>query len=758
MGQAGVASNQPERGVNWGPVPGFARRTTAPRVEDLRWEAPSLPPMKNMEDGNVGRAEEKRKSLLPDWLVNWRPSTGEKIEGETLPETDVREGLETKEALTTGEAGLEDTAPRPLPPEAIPHDYPTGRDPVDLAHEEPGKPDEDDTGGIISLPTIGGPGPQVSRGTSNIGNTMQLGVALEDDICCPQEIDISTSTLGNAAATVSQALAIAAASEEEEPSQMPLPVFEPETLERPVDNGVMQAQPQLDSTPIETTEGPAIEDTQPLVEANLYTPQKVESDTARSDLLTFQRGINKEFALKIAHLVVTDIKDALDSTPSSETASRDYGSIPLEVYVQAVDKHLRCTALDLARSVIIACNRMFSDMAKKKQISAPFLRNWITAISEYTEILPSMLFDRSWLYFGSFPRTPEGADLIVPGLVCLDHHTRYKFILACWLNGKPTLSEEYVGRDGIFDRVLERAKISKDALTGPLLFSSEELINIYMALLDCEQNPDFFLWRLRVMWRGNKDTDTMWNVMTYLYRHGKLNDMVIGAEVKAWSKIDPHFALRLVKHFKCVRLEGSFEFVTACINCSKIPPDTMLTLLNRETAFFGWHNGSTPPRKVAKREERVRVSASRAKLVHHMATCYADASHLSPRRALAKVHQCYTYLVMHRAPRQSELSRALVHAGFTRYCEAGRHVSIRQLMWILSVVEQIEGYPKAEILARNIIDSGPSGHTGLKAALKTMISRRKAQRRQSIISLQPSGPAVRDLPSHRQGYFRRVGF
>jgi hypothetical protein len=76
-------------------------------------------------------------------------------------------------------------------------------------------------------------------------------------------------------------------------------------------------------------------------------------------------------------------------------------------------------------------------------------------------------------------------------------------------------------------------------------------------------------------------------------------------------------------------------------------------------------------------------------LLHDLARSFATSPVATPRAAFRRVYWCYLFLTQHGVPIQSTITRALWHAGVTRYGEQGTSATL--LKWILCRVSEVEG-------------------------------------------------------------------
>jgi hypothetical protein len=84
-------------------------------------------------------------------------------------------------------------------------------------------------------------------------------------------------------------------------------------------------------------------------------------------------------------------------------------------------------------------------------------------------------------------------------------------------------------------------------------------------------------------------------------------------------------------------------------------------------------------------------------LLHDLAISFATSPVATPRAAFRRVYWCYLFLSQHGVPIQSKITRALWHAGVTRYGEQGTSATL--LKWILCRVSEVEG----EDVARQLL-------------------------------------------------------
>lgn len=89
-------------------------------------------------------------------------------------------------------------------------------------------------------------------------------------------------------------------------------------------------------------------------------------------------------------------------------------------------------------------------------------------------------------------------------------------------------------------------------------------------------------------------------------------------------------------------------------------------------------------------------------LIHLVAHEFAHSPVLAPRIAYRRVWECYIFLRDRRAPINSLLTRALVHAAVTRPLKALDRPSTEGFRYILNLVERIEGSETAEKLDRAV--------------------------------------------------------
>ncbi|RMZ83057.1 hypothetical protein DV738_g1339, partial [Chaetothyriales sp. CBS 135597] len=86
-------------------------------------------------------------------------------------------------------------------------------------------------------------------------------------------------------------------------------------------------------------------------------------------------------------------------------------------------------------------------------------------------------------------------------------------------------------------------------------------------------------------------------------------------------------------------------------------------------------------------------------LMERLALAFALAPSLTPRSALAQVQWCYVFLHRYGAPITPAITRALWHAGVTRY--RGNGPSYTQMHWVLKIVSDVEGKGVAGMLLWN---------------------------------------------------------
>ncbi|KIW73445.1 hypothetical protein PV04_01565 [Phialophora macrospora] len=84
-------------------------------------------------------------------------------------------------------------------------------------------------------------------------------------------------------------------------------------------------------------------------------------------------------------------------------------------------------------------------------------------------------------------------------------------------------------------------------------------------------------------------------------------------------------------------------------------------------------------------------------LLHDLAISFATTPVATPRAAFRRVYWCYLFLSQHGVPIQPTITRALWHAGVTRYGEQGTSATL--LKWILRRVSEVEG----EDVARQLL-------------------------------------------------------
>ena len=86
-------------------------------------------------------------------------------------------------------------------------------------------------------------------------------------------------------------------------------------------------------------------------------------------------------------------------------------------------------------------------------------------------------------------------------------------------------------------------------------------------------------------------------------------------------------------------------------------------------------------------------------LLNHLAISFATSPVATPRAALRRVYWCYLFLCRYGAPVQPAITRALWHAGVTRYGDQGTAATL--LKWILWRVREVEGEGVAKQLLWN---------------------------------------------------------
>lgn len=92
----------------------------------------------------------------------------------------------------------------------------------------------------------------------------------------------------------------------------------------------------------------------------------------------------------------------------------------------------------------------------------------------------------------------------------------------------------------------------------------------------------------------------------------------------------------------------------------------------------------------------------RTTTLNRMAIAYAKAPHLRPMWAARKVQACYQTLRTEHLPVQSDITRALTHAGIIRFLQEGEWVSTIRFLQILRLVRKVEGEEVAEQLDRTL--------------------------------------------------------
>lgn len=85
-------------------------------------------------------------------------------------------------------------------------------------------------------------------------------------------------------------------------------------------------------------------------------------------------------------------------------------------------------------------------------------------------------------------------------------------------------------------------------------------------------------------------------------------------------------------------------------------------------------------------------------LMHTLATAFACSPVVSPRGALRRVYWCYKFVEKHNGPLRPEMTRAIYHAGITRYRDVNRIVDAAQIEWVMGLVRKVEGQEVADHL------------------------------------------------------------
>jgi len=83
-------------------------------------------------------------------------------------------------------------------------------------------------------------------------------------------------------------------------------------------------------------------------------------------------------------------------------------------------------------------------------------------------------------------------------------------------------------------------------------------------------------------------------------------------------------------------------------------------------------------------------------LINHLAVSFAVTPAVTPLSAFRKVYWCYLFLHRYGAPIQGPITRALWHAGVTRFQETG--ATLARFKWILTMVREVEGEKVARLL------------------------------------------------------------
>ncbi|KAJ9607205.1 hypothetical protein H2200_008277 [Cladophialophora chaetospira] len=84
-------------------------------------------------------------------------------------------------------------------------------------------------------------------------------------------------------------------------------------------------------------------------------------------------------------------------------------------------------------------------------------------------------------------------------------------------------------------------------------------------------------------------------------------------------------------------------------------------------------------------------------LIHHLAISFTSSPVATPRATLRRVYWCYLFLRHYHVPVPPLITRALWHAGVTRYGEGGTAATL--LKWLLQLIREIEG----EDVARQLL-------------------------------------------------------
>jgi len=143
-------------------------------------------------------------------------------------------------------------------------------------------------------------------------------------------------------------------------------------------------------------------------------------------------------------------------------------------------------------------------------------------------------------------------------------------------------------------------------------------------------------------------------------------------------------ATRIFLDTPSARLEHNLPLFFALLDEPSPNVAVLFTMLNRSDG-----GNSVPLSSRSDRENA--LDSNRVDLVNAMAFTLARAPEFAPRQAYRAVWQCYRYLRDRRATLDVNMTRALVHAGVTRYLKAGLWVSTMRFTWILKWVRMVEG-------------------------------------------------------------------
>jgi len=186
----------------------------------------------------------------------------------------------------------------------------------------------------------------------------------------------------------------------------------------------------------------------------------------------------------------------------------------------------------------------------------------------------------------------------------------------------------------------------------------------------------------------------------------KVIHTLIGSNVKLPASLvakeinlhDPHVALLIYRLYPKVRhrnepllLDGCEALVIKMINDSNVPPAII------------WGSLGVPlyhPGKL--RCSNRTLPRARVDLVHKMALAFATSSSRSGRVALRNVMQCAMYLHKHNVPLSADLTRALCYVGITREMIQNHWIGTEKLVWLLDLIETVEGKDVAEDVDRAV--------------------------------------------------------